>query len=183
MIPSTIAAANSDPYCIKLDGATCLLCANGYYLPQSNICTVINPLCKSSNMTTGACTSCYTGYLLSASNCIAITADSIPYCAQVTQGQCSACINGYLLSNTTCIAANPLCATYNSNGNCLSCITGYTFQQGSCILPSLGIDPNCAFYQNSYCSQCAGGYYLVSYWCTAIDPNCLQFDSANNICI
>lgn len=104
-------------------------------------------------MTTGLCTSCYTGYSLIAGNCIVAAVVNIPYCSNVVGNQCTSCINGFFVENGACSLVNILCGTYDANsGNCLSCIRGYVFQSGICILPSLGIDPNCKHYTNSYCS-------------------------------
>lgn len=175
---------NGDPNCIKSQGSTCLLCANGHFLPQNGTCTPVNPVCKSSDMATGYCTLCYTGFALSGTTCVQSGTAPIPYCANMTGNVCSTCINGYYVSNGGCAAVNMLCATYKqSDGTCLSCMPGYVLQSGTCILPSLGIDPNCVQYANSYCSSCAPNYTLISYWCTAIDPNCLQYDPVNNFCL
>ena len=59
---------------------------------------------------------------------------------------------------------------------------GYVFQEGECIYPSLGIDPNCAWYVNSFCNRCYEGYALINYFCSDIDPNCTDFDQSSNTC-
>jgi hypothetical protein len=183
VISTNVPNTNNDPYCIKSQGSSCLTCANGYYLSSSGVCNQLNPLCKSSDMNTGNCLDCYPGYTLSSITCIVAASVNIPYCVTVTGNVCSLCISGYYVSNGGCALANVLCSTYDLNtGACLSCVTGYVFQNATCILPSLGIDPNCVQYSNSYCTTCATGYSLQNYYCTAIDPNCIQFDSVNNVC-
>jgi hypothetical protein len=183
LISSQVTSANSDPYCIKSQGSNCLSCAGGYYLPPSGTCTQLNPLCKDSDLTNGNCLNCYPGYTLSSNTCIVAAAVNIPYCSQVVGSSCASCINGYYVSNGACSLVNVLCGTYDqSSGVCLSCIPGYVFQAGQCILPSLGIDPNCAQYTNSYCTQCSSGYALVSYWCNPIDPYCTQYNPTTNTC-
>lgn len=134
-------------------------------------------------MTTGACTDCFTGYTLAPPTCIVAAAVNIPFCQYVVGIACTVCISGYYVSDGGCALANILCPTYDPNsGACLSCVTGYVFQNGTCIYPALGIDPNCKYYSGSYCSECNPNYALVSYVCTAIDTNCLQFDSVQNVC-
>jgi hypothetical protein len=128
IIPAQVQSSNNDPYCIKVQGSNCLTCANGYYLPSNGTCTSLNPLCKSSDMTTGACTLCYNGFIISGSTCATITAASIPYCSQLIGNVCGTCISGYYVSNGGCTAANTLCASYNQTGACLSCISGYVFE-------------------------------------------------------
>lgn len=183
VISTQTSSQNNDPYCIKLQGASCVACASGYYLSPSGVCAQLNPLCKSSNLSNGNCIDCYGGYVLSGNTCIVAADLNIPYCVQYAGSSCVGCLNGYYPSNGTCALANVLCATYDqSNGACLSCIPGYVFQSGQCILPSLGIDPNCAQYTNSYCTQCQSGFALISYWCNPIDPSCTQFNPATNSC-
>ena len=184
IISSQAPSANNDPYCIATQGAFCIECANGFFLQSSDgNCKELNPLCRTSNMTTGACTACYQGYTLSQQACIVAANVHIPYCNVVTGIACTECINGYYVKNGGCELVNVLCATYDLNtGACFSCVPGYVFQQGTCILPSMGIDPYCTFYTNSFCSECVQGYALVSYICQAIDPNCLQFDNTRNTC-
>lgn len=50
-------------------------------------------------------------------------------------------------------------------------------------MPSLGIDPSCTWYSNSYCTQCSTGFALVSYWCSPIDPNCTQYNPTTSTCL
>lgn len=183
LISTQTPSANNDPYCIKTNGAACVSCASGYYLPATGVCAQLNPYCKDSDLTNGNCLSCYAGYALSGNTCVVAAVVNIPYCAQVVGNTCASCINGYYVSAGACALVNVLCGTYDqSTGACLSCIPGYVFQAGQCILPSLGIDPNCAQYTNSYCTQCAYGYGLVNYWCNPIDPLCTQYNAATNSC-
>lgn len=184
IISTDAPSQNNDIYCIKTQGPNCIACSSGYYLSSLNgVCAQLNPLCKSSDLSNGACTDCYPGYVISGNTCIVATAVYIPYCAQTNGNVCVSCISGYYVSAGICALVNVLCATYDqSNGNCLSCIPGYVFQTGQCIMPSLGIDPNCAQYSNSYCTQCLGGYALINYFCSPIDPFCIQYDAPSNTC-
>ena len=183
VVSSLVPNSNADIYCIKTQGSTCIACSSGYYLAPTGICNQLNPLCKTSDMTTGGCTDCYGGYTLSGSTCIVAAAVNIPYCQTVVGLSCTLCISGFYVSNGGCALANTLCATYDPNsGACWSCLSSYVFQNGTCILPSLGIDPFCQYYTNSFCSQCVPGYALVSYVCNMIDVSCTQFDNVQNVC-
>lgn len=151
---------------------------------NNNQCQQLNPLCKKSDLANGDCLDCYQGYMLSGKTCIVAAAVNIPYCNRVVGNSCAECISGYYTSNGGCALANVLCATYNPNtGACHSCVPGYVFQEGGCILPSLGIDPYCVYYTNSYCSKCMNNFALINYMCSEIDPNCAQFDQATNTCL
>jgi proprotein convertase subtilisin/kexin type 5 len=183
LVASQVPSTNSDPYCIATQGVYCITCANGYFLSGNGSCQQLNPLCKKSDMSTGYCTDCYSGYALSASTCIVAATVSIPYCNKVAGNACVECIQGYFVKAGKCELMSVLCASYDMNsGVCFSCVNGYVFQQGECIYPSMGIDPFCTFYENSFCTQCRSNYALVSYVCTAVDPNCLEFDSLTNTC-
>lgn len=158
---------NADPYCIKIDGTKCLECNKGYFIANNGVCTQVDILCKTYSLENGFCTGCYTGYVLSNSKCILGQDLYIPFCKHVnSQGKCIECTDRYYLSNDVCTAVSLLCDAYNKlNGKCTSCTPGYFFQNDECIYPSLGVDPGCSFYTNSYCTKCKLGYYLDSFYC------------------
>lgn len=39
-----------DPYCIKINGSSCSLCTNGYYLDPQGFCTPLSLNCLSHNV-------------------------------------------------------------------------------------------------------------------------------------
>jgi proprotein convertase subtilisin/kexin type 5 len=184
-ISTILYSLNSDPYCIKVQGAACITCANGYYLASSTgLCTALNSMCKDSDMTNGNCLSCYGGYTLSNFNCIVAAAVYIPYCSQVVGNVCGQCINGYYVKDGACAMVSILCGTYDqATGACTSCIPSAFFQDNTCITPALGPDSYCSYYVNGYCTQCKGGYALLNYMCNPIDPLCTQYNPATNVCI
>lgn len=174
----------SDPYCIKFGNTGCSQCANGYYLSSSSgQCTQEDPLCKTSDQTNGNCLSCYGGYTLRNTKCEVAQAVIIVNCNTINEfGVCVECLDGYYLANNECRQVPIECATYNrANGQCTSCIEKYFFQDGGCMYPGLW-DDNCVRYESSYCSQCSNGYYLSSYTCKLIDPNCSSFNFQTLTC-
>lgn len=85
----------TDPYCIKYNGAICSQCSSGYYSsPSTNfVCTQLDPLCKTHDMTNGNCMSCYPGYALQSFKCGVAQAIQIPNCNIVTEaGTCAECL-------------------------------------------------------------------------------------------
>lgn len=183
VIPSKVPNSNSDPYCIAVQNGQCLNCASGFYLGPEKKCLALNPLCKTSDMTNGYCKDCYPGYLLAGTSCIVAADVNIPYCNRVVGQVCAECINGYYPKAGKCELVNVLCATYsNTTGACFSCVSGYVFQEGGCLLPSMGIDPYCVWYESSFCSRCVEGFALVNYMCVQIDMNCVNFDNIRNLC-
>jgi len=183
ILSGTTCMIQTDLNCKSYQGSICLQCYSGYFINSNSVCTVVNSLCKTSNMTNGACIDCYQGYIISSNTCIVAFVVTIPYCSMIVGTVCSSCVKGYYVSNGACRAVSILCNTYNmSNGFCTTCYAGYVLQSAQCIYPSLGVDKNCAWYTNSYCTQCSTGFILINYWCHPIDPNCLQFDYAHNVC-
>jgi len=108
---------------------------------------------------------------------------TIPYCMTVSGNICLQCINGFYTKDGGCALANILCASYDpTNGRCFSCVPGHVFQEGECIYPSQGIDPNCVYYTNSFCSRCATNFALINFVCSTIDRSCLSFNQNTNTC-
>jgi hypothetical protein len=127
-------------------------------------CSLLDPLCKSSNYTTGSCLSCYPGYILVGPKCIVPELNSSgnidPFCLKLNGSKCQQCAKGYILnSSAICQQVSPLCKTYdNSTGNCLSCYLGYALIEGKCTIAELTTvefrDPNCKIFANSTSSIC-----------------------------
>lgn len=60
-----IIAGSTDSNCKSFSGLTCNECYKGFfYNTATKQCKKVNPLCKNSNPSTGACTICYPGYTL-----------------------------------------------------------------------------------------------------------------------
>lgn len=115
-------------------------------------CIVLNPLCRTSALSTGDCLTCYQGYTLSEGNCT-IPTNYDPNCAQKSGITCLTCINGFYISNNVCERLLKTCATYDMrSGNCTSCNIGFQVLNGECMLTPKSSDPNCArSNQNSEC--------------------------------
>lgn len=164
----------------------CNVCSNKYYLGSTGTCIPVNPLCKT-NDGTGACTSCFPGYSLSAGAC-GISGSTDPNCqTRDSNGYCTACYSGFYYNVTIskCASLNPLCKTSNlTNGNCLSCYPGYSLTGGLCGISFK--DPNCQAYDaNNNCNLCANKYYLdgASGKCMPVSPLCNTFNSLTGVCL
>ena len=142
-------------------------------------------MCKTIDLSNGNCLSCYQGYVIEKGNCIILQVVTFPFCQTVSNGICQRCIQGYYTETPyQCSPVSILCRDYDQNtGNCLSCIQGYFLQIGQCVYPASGFDQNCITYDvSAFCSSCKPGYYLLNYICTLIDPYCVAFDQASQIC-
>lgn len=59
----------------------CTECSQGFIFNSLKLCVLINPLCKTFDKQTGACTSCYTGYVVKDTNCVVDTSLNESNCA------------------------------------------------------------------------------------------------------
>jgi hypothetical protein len=127
-----IISKSVDPNCNKYEGNNCVKCSFGFYLNKaSNLCTILNPLCKTSDVDTGACKSCYPGYEIQGNGCAkSILSSAIPNCNQIDSdtGKCKKCSSGYYFDkNDNCIQSDPSCLEFNySLRLCVKCYPGYS---------------------------------------------------------
>jgi len=135
-------------------------------------------------MNGGACTSCYTGYYLSGTNCRPL---SNPYCSTYTAGVvCVNCYAGYYIEDDNlCVPQIKNCQTYNMTGGaCLSCYAGYGLQNGNCTLLA-SIDPWCSIWNGLTCVSCYSGYYisLSTGKCTPANQQCVTYNMTGGACL
>lgn len=183
--------AFQDPNCQKFEQSRCVQCSARFYLASDGKCKQINPLCRTADQTTGACLTCYPGYVVQTGQCILGGQATLDVnCQQFLNNTCVKCSNGFYLSsvNQACTQFNPLCKTSStSNGACLSCYPGYTLSGGSCIIGNSNTgngDPNCKETNNfGVCTECYSSYYLSPQaTCLKLDPLCKTYTSARSEC-
>lgn len=179
---------NSDPNCIQKAGVFCLTCTNGYYI-LSGSCTRVTKSCATYEMATGNCISCAADLGLLNGDCVPAAQRSDINCLQVgPSGNCVSCNPGYFINtsypSSSCQLVSQLCFVFNYQTlQCTQCQNGYFLQDGGCIYPSMGYDRYCERYSGSYCERCSTGYYLSSYICTQMDPNCVSFNPISGTCL
>lgn len=171
----------ADPNCKEYKNGQCSKCSSGYVLKQGK-CSQVSPLCAQFDPNTGDCTACYTGYSLNTGRCEVSNSD--PNCKSFQNGACSACSNGFFLSNSKkCVVINPLCRKSNEEGKCTACYPGYILTtSGECIVPT-NSDPNCAQKSGSSCLYCKDRFYLDNGTCTAVNPQCFNYDMGTGRCL
>jgi hypothetical protein len=133
-------AIHSNPFCNTFSGTTCIYCNLRYYLGVNAYCTNVNVMCANYSMTTGSCTSCNPGYVLSTplnSNVATCASQSAgnQFCTAFTGTTCTYCSTRYYVGvNSMCTAVNQACKTYDMvTGACLSCFDGRTLPNGVCF--------------------------------------------------
>ena len=178
-------APPKDPNCKTVTPTGCILCYDSYYL-NDNKCIQINPLCQTSNTSTGLCLSCYKGYSLMNGQCSQAFAD--PNCAKYDeQGGCLVCSDKYYKMAGVCTRVSALCKTYNPiTGSCLTCYPGYYLAGGACWTGNdPNLDPNCNLRSiTGSCLQCRASYYLGDNgYCRAANPLCRTFNISTGNCL
>ena len=172
---------SSDPNCISVKDGVCAQCSNRFFF-NGQKCVPVNPSCKSYNMTTGACASCYEGYMLFAGGCPPAPPKD-PNCKIIVPQGCVQCYQSYYVKNGKCEVIDTLCKTSNdSTGQCVSSFSDYQLVNGSCC--SAFADPHCIKYGvNGDCLTCSAKYYKRSGICTRVSPLCKTYSIDNGNCL
>ena len=174
-----------NPQCLSFDNSgVCLNCSSGYYI--GTICSPVNPLCNTYDMSNGQCITCVQGYAIQNNTCLSFT-DINPQCLSFdNSGVCLNCSSGYYIGiSSICSPVNPLCNAYDmSNGQCITCVQGYAIQNNTC-LSFTDINPQCLqFDNNGVCLNCSSDYYIgPNSICISVSPLCNAYDMSNGLCI
>lgn len=160
------------------DSSTCVVCSQRFYKDSKGLCQPVSTLCNGYDSSTGACTSCYDGYILLEVICIANSNPKDPNCANYSNGICNKCSRGYYLLNSTCTAVDPLCKTFNYTSLlCTECYQGFSNVNNTCVVqPASPTLSGCASYNNSVCIKCSRNYYMNQGVCTQVNTNCKSFN-------
>ena len=175
------------------DNQRCLECSTRWFF-NNGVCQSVANLCRDFDATTGACTSCYTGYNLQNGQCVLCNECDRPQdlgCrtwdwANQICFECSQ--NWFFREGTGCVPVNDQCRTSNENGECTACYVGYTLINGACNLaeatgPS---DLGCRTWdwENQVCLECSARWvFNEQRVCVPVNDNCATFDNANGACL
>jgi hypothetical protein len=131
----------TDPNCLASDlNSFCIRCKTGYYI-TNGICYLADTMCKTFNLTGGQCLTCYDGYVLQQTKCVALTQQA--NCKTFDfQNVCIECVDKFYLNKGVCLAVNTtffnnsLCSNFNNmTGLCTKCISSYYLSsENQCIL-------------------------------------------------
>lgn len=160
---------------LSSDGVTCLECSQRFFKDSQGICQPVSSSCKTYDNVTGACTSCYSGYLLIDVICFKNPKPQDPNCANLTNGVCQQCSRGFYLLNGTCELVDPLCKSFDySKLVCSECYGGYQLVNSTCqVAPPSGTMPGCSKFNGSLCVECARDYYFdANGICVQVSSNC-----------
>lgn len=146
--------ANFDDNCLifNTNGVGCSICVNNFYL-QSGVCVQMGTLdCKFGFTNNDLCQICDTGFSLVDNQCI--------------QNVIANCIS-YAADRSTCVY----------------CDYGYYLDGGACAAQSVA---NCQHYlfNSNLCQSCPSNMLLHLNFCVTqnLDANCIQYDTANQVC-
>lgn len=132
------------------------------------------------------CSVCYSGYYLSAGNCLPLT--PAPNCKtySTSEDACVECQPGFFPSASSACSRNPQgingCANYAGPNVCDLCDSDFFLSDGQCLRVSSPV-LNCKSYgsSDSLCAECLNGYILVANSCILGGVSrCVVYDSTGN---
>lgn len=182
--PSDLGCKNWD-----WDNNKCLECANWFFFDSSSKCVSVSSLCKSYDVGSGKCTSCFSGFTLNEGVCQTseptVVADGGCSNWDWNNQVCLACSKNWVLVGKKCVAVSDQCLTWDQTGDCLSCYTGYLLTNGKCLITDLTLinppDKGCFDWNwnGQLCLTCSQRWYFnqagectpVNDLCNTNDPN------------
>ncbi|ELP84797.1 protein serine/threonine kinase, putative [Entamoeba invadens IP1] len=160
-------------YCSTVNG--CTKCIEGYF-PQNYRCTKCGVTCKTCDIVSTNCLSCYNDSFIE--NNICITCEEgyceVGYCLQ--EDGCTKCKSGYYKNGKRCLKCDTNCLTCGTTStDCLSCASGLYLNDSThqCIdCDSNCIDTSTHCTSPSGCTQCKDGFYINNKRCATCDNTC-----------
>ena len=169
---------------LSSDGVKCNECSNRFWKDDQGICQPVSDACNGYNKVTGACTSCYDGFMLLEVICIPDSRPRDANCAKVTNGVCDRCSKGFYLLKGICEMIDPLCKTWDSIMlECKECYSGYSLVKKACVVSDVATMVGCSEFNGSVCVKCAPDYYMNMDVCIWTDPSCKTFNRTNGKCL
>lgn len=132
-------AGSDDKGCKAWKDGVCTQCSARWYFGPNNVCYPVDDLCRTWAEATGACETCYKGYIVQGGRCVRDPADlqppTDPLCAAWKDGKCQSCATRAYFNNGVCYQVSDNCHTWdNYDGKCLTCYKGYNLANNACVL-------------------------------------------------
>lgn len=86
------------------DNQVCLACSK-FWVMVDGVCRSVSPFCNTYDQSTGACTTCFTGYALNNGDC---TPAPVSFCKVQDPNGCVNCYPGYALYGKKCLSVSSL---------------------------------------------------------------------------
>lgn len=176
----------------------CKKCSVKYYFGADNTCVQVNDYCRLWNISTGACTDCYLGYVVANNSCVlnpvglplAPEVAGNPLCHQWNGSVCLSCATrSFFDANRICQLVNDHCWTFDPlNGVCLTCYKGYDLVDNICVYsPSNNAavtDPGCGIWNGAVCLSCSQWFvFNAKGVCIPVSGQCRTYDNATGNCL
>jgi hypothetical protein len=178
--------ASQDSGCAVWNGNVCSVCSKGWWKNANGVCQVVSDLCSTWSESTGACLSCYGGYVLNGGVC---EINTNPFnggnnllCGTWNGTQCLKCSRrAYFNNQGICVAVSDQCATFDPlNGNCLSCYGGYSLSAGVCSKSAVSTpsDLGCKTWNSAQnvCLECSFRFFFNGTVCVPVSDQCSTWD-------
>ena len=153
----------------------------------------ISSNCKSSDVATGQCITCYLGYDLSQGSCVnssSLTAAPLDLgCKTFKNGVCTECsLNWVFNDKKVCVAVSDQCKSY-SGLLCTSCFKGYVLVNGTCLISlrdtAIPTDAGCKNWDwnAQKCLECSEFWYFNKGICTPVSDLCKTYNNITGFCL
>ena len=175
--------------CALWEKGVCTKCSQRYYFDSSKVCQPVSDLCSTWD-DSGACTSCYYGYVVSNISCVVdkdtYVPDHNPLCKIWTGRVCTTCADRtYFDSNGICQSVSAQCSTWDKlTGECLTCFSGYAISNGACVIsekPDHPADVGCRQWDwaNQKCLKCSFRWaFNKDGTCVPVSDSCLSWNGS-----
>lgn len=177
-------ANQANPGCQAWDGNhNCLKCSVRWYPNADGVCTPVSDNCRTWDEQTGACLSCYSGYVVDGAQCVRNPSPFVPaansLCKTFENKVCIACADrAFFNADGVCVAVSDFCNTWDAlTGHCLTCYAGFDLKEGSCNL-SPRINPSdlgCRLWDwnNQVCEACSKNWvFNQNGVCVPVSDHC-----------
>lgn len=178
--------------CALWSGNSCIQCSKAWYF-SNGVCTPVSDQCRTWSNTTGACLTCYNGYLLNGRNCVVDnnpTSNNNPLCAIWDGPVCLQCAERcYFNPSGICVSVSDQCQTWDPlDGFCLTCYRGYALNNGLCIESPQSQTPSdlgCAIWNSAadLCLECSQRYFFNGQQCVPVSDQCQTWNLNTGACL
>ena len=193
--PSNTAAV-TDAGCKVWKSGVCQECSTYWVFNNAGICIPVSDECRTYDVASGKCLTCYHGYDLVEGSCTYSESNN----AKPTDGgcktwdwantKCTECSANWVAdSNGLCVPVSDLCRTNDASGKCTSCYKGYDLSEGACSFSSSNNSPltdaGCKIWDwtTNSCKKCSDFWYSSEGLCLPVSDNCKTFDETNGQCL
>ena len=170
------------------DNQVCLECSARWVMTASG-CVPVSDHCAAHD-DSGACSSCYKGYVLEEGQCVwdemndqgpsDLGCKTWDWDNQV----CLECSARWVMTASGCVPVSDHCAAHDDSGACSSCYKGYVLEEGQCVWDEMNdqgpSDLGCKTWDwdNQVCLECSARWVMTASGCVPVSDHCAAHDDS-----